>query len=451
MSSLELGEGLQTIKAYAFSGLSKLSLITLPSTLTKIEQYAFYNTNNSELIVNYKSTIEKWLEVDNEIVFINNPHNLVYSAKEFNVFNGENFVKPTAVNASKINKISPFALYNMSSITSIIVTGVKEIGDYAFMNCSGIKKLVISDFVDENGIEPSFILTYLGEGILKNCKNIYEISIPFYGADNTNADAQFSRIFGGSGVTETTESETPWSLKKVSITGSTIISEGAFLNEIAIKYIQIEGVQTKIIEDYAFTNCYSLLTLDIPASVESVNNNSGSMFVKTYSLAEIYNRCNLDLSHSSAALYYETRIYTKKTTNLKIVNDFVFLITQEVDDDGNDIIYLVDYVGDSKNIKLPEYYTGETGYYLHKYTFLYTTNVQTLIIPATVKEIKNYSFNTELTPSIEAIYCEATSKPTSWESSWAGNCMKYFYSETEKSNRWHYDNDGVTPVLWVVA
>jgi len=57
-----------------------------------------------------------------------------------------------------------------------------------------------------------------------------------------------------------------------------------------------------------------------------------------------------------------------------------------------------------------------------------------------------FSGCTELT-----IYAEATSKPGGWAGNWNSSyCPVYWYSETENTDghHWHYDTDGVTPVIW---
>ena len=54
------------------------------------------------------------------------------------------------------------------------------------------------------------------------------------------------------------------------------------------------------------------------------------------------------------------------------------------------------------------------------------------------------------------IFCEHTSQPSGWftmGTGWhASNATVYWYRETEpigeEGNFWHYDTDGVTPVIW---
>ena len=63
-----------------------------------------------------------------------------------------------------------------------------------------------------------------------------------------------------------------------------------------------------------------------------------------------------------------------------------------------------------------------------------------IIIP---KSVKKMGANTFIYTSTR-LYCEAESRPGSWD--YAGSA--YWFSQTQKSGCWHYDTDGVTPVLW---
>ena len=76
------------------------------------------------------------------------------------------------------------------------------------------------------------------------------------------------------------------------------------------------------------------------------------------------------------------------------------------------------------------------------------TGLTSITIPNSVISIGYYAFGgcTGLT-----IYAEAGNKPDGWAGSWNfSNCPVYWYSETSNTDghHWHYDTDGVTPVIW---
>jgi len=65
-----------------------------------------------------------------------------------------------------------------------------------------------------------------------------------------------------------------------------------------------------------------------------------------------------------------------------------------------------------------------------------------VVIPNSVTSIGGYAF---YNCSNLTIYCEATSQPWGWESSWnISNRPVYWYSETQKSGCWHYVDGVVT-------
>jgi hypothetical protein len=88
------------------------------------------------------------------------------------------------------------------------------------------------------------------------------------------------------------------------------------------------------------------------------------------------------------------------------------------------------------------------------YAFASCNKLQTLIIPASVQSIGDEAF-LECSSLSEVYYC---SNYDEWENISIGkyndslnSATIYYYSETEptvEGNYWHYDKDGITPVVW---
>jgi hypothetical protein len=73
-----------------------------------------------------------------------------------------------------------------------------------------------------------------------------------------------------------------------------------------------------------------------------------------------------------------------------------------------------------------------------------------IVIPESVTTIGLYIF--EACNNLTAIYCKATSNNSGWEDGWNRKNNStvvpyYLYSETSKTNCWHYNASNV-PVLW---
>ena len=89
------------------------------------------------------------------------------------------------------------------------------------------------------------------------------------------------------------------------------------------------------------------------------------------------------------------------------------------DEEGNEYITLVRYIGSSTEVIIPEFieHKGENipVTTIGDYAFHGCNNLTSVVIPNSVTTIGYYAFYgcNKLT-----IYCEATSQPSGWDSSW---------------------------------
>ena len=121
---------------------------------------------------------------------------------------------------------------------------VKEIGDCAFMECTGITSITIPDSVES-----------IGEGAFRDCLNLVSINIP----DGT------SRIGGWAfyGCRMLPSLKIPDSV--------TAIEDGTFAGCYALASITLPDTLISIGED-AFNGCSGLTSMDIPEGVRSIGN-----------------------------------------------------------------------------------------------------------------------------------------------------------------------------------
>lgn len=133
------------IGEHGLAGLSKVTAITLPDTITTIGKQAFYSNTILET-VNIPSGVT---EIPDE-AFIN-----CMSLKSIE------FPK-------NLKKIGVRAFYQCNSLTNIdIPEGVTEINNQAFDSCSGLTSVKIPDSI-----------TVINDGVFMNCTGITEMTLP---------------------------------------------------------------------------------------------------------------------------------------------------------------------------------------------------------------------------------------------------------------------------------
>ena len=146
LTSIVIPEGVTEITESTFEGCYNLASITLPKSLRKIEYGAFKECENlSEVHI---SDITTWCNIESEEVIENpygEPPQRVYRprlcAKSL-YLNGElitNLIIP-----KDVKRISPYSFYGYENIVSVVISeGVIEIGEYAFSKCTRIETVTL--------------------------------------------------------------------------------------------------------------------------------------------------------------------------------------------------------------------------------------------------------------------------------------------------------------------
>lgn len=138
VQTVVIPEGVKIISKYAFSGCNFLTSISLPSSLEKVEEYAFDGVSNvhelnianleSYLQIKGPSVLTPWISYSKAHLYINN--------KE--VFDLEI--------PSEITKIPDYAFENFIYLTSVFIhKNVNSIGYNSFSGCSQLNKIYIED------------------------------------------------------------------------------------------------------------------------------------------------------------------------------------------------------------------------------------------------------------------------------------------------------------------
>ena len=327
--------------------------------------------------------------------------------------------------------IGSFAFYNCSGLTSVTIgNGVTSIGSSAFEGCSSLKSIYYQGdiaswcgiswldnlskskvYIDGEKLQdmtsiviPDSVTSIRFEAFY-GCSALESITLPFVGekADGSGA-THFGYIFGASSYNDNND-YVPESLKEVVITGGKNIGLAAFRNCRGLTSIEIPDGVTSIGWE-AFGDCRGLTSIVIPDGVTSIEM---SAFIDCYSLTRIEIPDSVTSIGSSA------------------------------------------FQGCSSltSITIPDSMTS-----ISDSAFESCSGLTSIVIPDGVTSIEISAFRS--CDSLDVVYYGGT------ESDWAEISIgryndgltaatRYYYSEsqpTEEGNFWHYDTDGITPIIW---
>lgn len=226
-------DGITTIGEKAFLQKEDITSITLPSSVTRIERYAFYNVGYNLFTKGNTDFLGEGAEL-----IINIPENVTYIGDAaFKWVKASNLKIPKGV--TYIGEES----FTQTPITNITIPkGVKVIPKKAFFKCKELKSVTLYDGI-----------TTIGESAFDYCLNLETINFP-----DSLTSIEFSAFSNCS------------SLKKVTIPSNVKTIEGCTfrwctsLSDVVLP----EGLE--IIEGAAFQGCRSLGEIIIPKSVKEV-------------------------------------------------------------------------------------------------------------------------------------------------------------------------------------
>ena len=402
LTSIEIPNGVTSIGSSAFCYCSNLTSIEIPDSVTSIGDNAFRNCSSltSITIPDRVTTIGKYAFYGNSLTEIVIPDSVTSIGNNaFEYCRGLTSV----VIGNSVTSIGDNAFSHCSNLTSITIPdSVTSIGDNAFSHCSNLTSITIPDSV-----------TSIGEWAFSGCSNLTSIKIPdgvtSIGYRAFDGCSSLTSVVIGDSVTSIGNNafENCRSLTSITVSENNTTYEsidGNLYNKDGtelIKYAIGKTATAFTVPDSvtsigyrAFSNCKSLMSVVIGNSVTSIGNNA-----------------------------FE---YCRSLTRLTIPDTVTFI--------GS---FAFSYCSSLKSIEIPDSVTS-----IGDYAFEYCSSLTSITIPDTVTFIGSFAFSycSSLT-----IYCEATSKPSGWNSSWNySNCPVYWYSETQKLWCWHYVDGVVT-------
>ncbi len=258
--------------------------ITLPYCLEKIEDGAFYGSQNIEHVDFDNTTAETKIQLTS--IGISAFHGCE-SMVRFNETDGYKVYIP-----AKVTKLSTRAFYHCDAIESVYIPEQigNEVGDYVFAESEKLATVSINNtkvgkymFYNDSALDHVVVpdkVTSIGYAAFGGCSGLTELTVPYIGAHaytDASEEALFGYIFGKEKSTnpllraveqkysEDAKLETyyvPKALQTVRVTCvDSIVGYGAFMNFVDLAYVSLQEGDIKKdtfrIEDYAFYNCTS--------------------------------------------------------------------------------------------------------------------------------------------------------------------------------------------------
>ncbi len=277
---------------------------------------------------------------------------------------------PEKLNGVTITKIGYGAFEDNMMLTRVVIPDtITEIGSHAFAYCRNLKEVTVGTGVT---LMRSYAFTF--------CESLDVVHI--------NDLAKWCAIEFGDQVGGAVVANPLYYAKYFTVNG-----EPVYQLEIP------EGVTE--IKSYAFTNCENLVSVKIPASMQMIN--SGA-FNECLKIAEVYNDSDLNIvagasgEHGNVATYAHNVIKSTDTHNLTVTAEGLVFYRDE------EVCLLVSYIGEGKDVVLPELYK-DAAYSIGNSAFKYHQTLESVVVPATVTDISNYAF--AYTPKLTSVVINA--------------------------------------------
>ena len=247
-STLDIPSGVASIGTYQFYNAQNVTTLNIPTSVTYVGTEAFKGCLNITS-VNYAGSAADWSRINFSVT--NEGTCPLYYGEDMLFCNGS---KPTSVVVpSGVTKISPYAFYKCTSLTSVTLNddgSLTQIMNNAFRGCTGLTEIIVPNSV-----------TSIGADAFNACTGLTSLTL---GSSLININ---SSAFNGC----------------TSLAGTltipsavTQISSYAFKNCSSLTALDLTNASAlKTISSSSFTGCTNIVgDLYIPAAVTKIENNA---------------------------------------------------------------------------------------------------------------------------------------------------------------------------------
>ena len=318
------------------------------------------------------------------------------------------------------------AFYGCSTIESVVIPdSVNSLGSNVFEGCSNLTDVVLGDNISTMGpmvfhqctslvsVKLPSSLKIIPYDTFRECRSLEEITIPdsvttidyqaFLWCDSLKT-VNFGKSVSSIGEYAFRECislrsiELPNSLQTlgynafnecsslqyVSLGAIQSVPDSAFYECTSLIYVDIPNTVTSI-GDQAFMHCYSLRYLEIPSNVTTIGSTA---FEGCGNIFEVVNLSSISIENDS----YQYGFSTYGINIYDSLNEKTFSVSNDglVYGSRNGTTYLIGYIGNEDTIILPETIDGNEYNLLR--TFFNNSNVKSITIPNTVKDISASTF-----------------------------------------------------------
>lgn len=448
-------EGVTVIGDRAFSYSSELLGVSIPSSVVRIEEYAFIECPKLSVITVHPSNPFYYSE--GNCCIERDTKRLVFGCSSSLIPDG-------------ITVIGKDAFKGCEGITSVVIPdSVTHIEKSAFSGCTRLRQLTMMDGVEDidemafcgcislTGIRIPASVIHIANHAFYRCEGFAAIQVApgnaiYHSENNCCIETKTNRLVFGcknsiipDGITHIGAGAfgACLGLRKISIPSSVVeIGSEAFCECKSLESVIIaDGVER--ICARAFMYCSSLRALNIPASVRE--------FVD-FAFAYCSGIRSISISPENAVYRSEDDCWIRRADNALVLGCMNSIIPDGITEIGDGAFFGCRWLGD---LYLPESVTrigydafGESGLesinipqnvkYIGDGAFSECNELSSVVIPQSVRFIGQFAFFISISGSggIE-IFCEVSKKPGRWHREWASDDADIYWK-----GEWSYDEDG---------